>query len=123
LAEVAWQQIGVFVELGRRRDEADRRGNVVDCRASSLEAGAGILADLLDLRPHIAFPHDVASLVTRDLAADHQQTLPVAQCDRICRRMGSAGRSNDDRLRKIRNDLPVRVGSLNVFLRLFASFL
>src|SRR5690349_11383972 len=90
-AEIVRQQIGVFVELGRRRDESGRIDNVVDRRASGREAGAGVLADLLDLRPHVAFPDDLAVLVTRDLGADHQQTLSVAQGNQRRRRGGRAG--------------------------------
>src|SRR5215813_6530368 len=48
-AEVARQQFSVFVELGRRRNEADRGGNVVDRRATSLKTGADVLANLLYL--------------------------------------------------------------------------
>jgi hypothetical protein len=121
--EIARQQINVLVEFGRRRDRGDRKSNVVDCCSSGLEAGANVLAHLLDLRPHIALPDDVAGLVARDLGANYQQTLPVAQCDRICRWGSSTGISNGHRVRKIRDGLPVLVSLLDVLLGLCAPLL
>ena len=55
-AEIALAQIGVFLELGRLYDVTDRKGNILNRRAAGVEARVNVLADLLDLRPHIALP-------------------------------------------------------------------
>ena len=81
-AEIAREQIGIFVEFGGRRDVVDRKDNVVDGRAAGLKARVDILSDLLDLRPHIALADDVPGLVECDLPADDQPMPAVAQCDR-----------------------------------------
>ena len=67
-AEIALAQIGVFVEFRGRRDMADRKNNVLDPRAAGIEAGADVLANLLDLRSHVAFADNIADLVARDLS-------------------------------------------------------
>src|SRR5882757_6262964 len=78
-AEIARQQIGVFLEVGRRRNEVNSKHDVVDCRAAGLKTLVDVLANLLDLRAHIAFSDDIAGLVARDLGANQQPAPPVAQ--------------------------------------------
>jgi hypothetical protein len=70
--ELARQQIGVFLEVGRRRDGANRKDTFVDSCAAGLKARADVLTNLLDLRPHIALSDDIGGLVARDLPADYQ---------------------------------------------------
>ena len=120
--EIAWQQIGVFVEFRGRRDLVDGKDNVIDGRASGLEARVDILADLLDLRPHIALADDISGLVARDLAAYDKPMPAIAQRDLRGGRRGRAGCSDDDRGGQIRDDLPVCVGPLNVALGLSLPF-
>jgi hypothetical protein len=59
-AEVASAQIGVFFELGRPFDVADRKGDVLDGRTPGFQARVDILADLLDLRPEVALADNIA---------------------------------------------------------------
>ncbi len=63
-------QIGVFVEFERLRDVTERENNVLDRRAAGIEAGTDVFANLFDLRMQIAFAHNVAGVVERDLAPD-----------------------------------------------------
>jgi len=46
-AEIARQQIGVFLEVGRRRNEVNSKHDVVDCRAAGLKTLADVLANLV----------------------------------------------------------------------------
>jgi len=59
-AEIALAQIGVFLEFGRLYDVTDHKGNILNRRATGVEARVNVLADLLDLRPHMA-PADALS--------------------------------------------------------------
>jgi len=45
-AEIALAQIGIFVEFDRLCDVADRKNNVLDCRAAGIKAGTVVLANL-----------------------------------------------------------------------------
>src|ERR1700730_3816264 len=122
-AEIALAQIGVFVEFGRLCDVADRKDNVLDRRATGIEAGVDVLADLLDLRLQVALADDTAGRVARDLPGEDAPMPAVAHRDLGRRRRSGAGWPDDDRLRKIRNGLPVGVGPPDVFLGLFPPYL
>ena len=78
-AEIALPQIGVFVEFGRLCDVTDRKDNILNRRATGIQARVDVLANLLDLRPQIAFADDIADRVARDLPGDDDPMPAVPQ--------------------------------------------
>src|SRR5690606_4525580 len=69
-----------------------------------LEAGAHVLADLLDLRPHIALADNISDLVACDLTGNNDPMPAITHCDDRGGRRSGTGWSNPDRPR-----LPARV--------------
>ena len=74
---MALAQIGVFVEFREPCDMADRKNNVLDPRAAGIETGTDVLTNLFDLRLQVAFPDNIADLVTRHLTTDDDQMATV----------------------------------------------
>src|SRR5262245_46793998 len=121
--EITLAQIGVFVEFDRLCDVADCKNNVLDRRAAAIEAGTDVLANLFDLRPQIAFAHNIARLVARDLAPDDDPIATIAQRDLGRGRRSGARRPDCLRRRQIFDDLPILVGLADMLLRAFAPYL
>jgi hypothetical protein len=80
-AEIALAQFGIFVEFDRLCDIAVRKNNVLDRSAARVEAGPDVLPNLLDLRAQIAFAHNIAGLVARDLPTHDDPMATIAQRD------------------------------------------
>src|SRR6516164_1929260 len=94
-AEITLPQIGVSIEFDGLCNVADRKNNVLDRRAAAIEAGTDVLANLFDLRLQIAFAHNIAGLVARDLAPHDDPMTTIAQCD-LGRGRRSGARRPDD---------------------------
>ena len=122
-AEIALAQIGVFVEFDRLCDVAVRKNNVLDRSAAGIEAGTDVLANLFDLRLQIAFAHNVAGLVARDLATDDDPMATIAQRDLGRGRRSGARRPDDLWSWQIFDGLPILVGLANMLLRVLLPYL
>jgi len=122
-AEIALAQIGVFVEFDRLCDVAVCKNNVLDRRTASIEAGTDVLANLFDLSLQIAFAHNIAVLVARDLAPHEDQMATVAQRDLGRGRRIGTRRPDDLRCWQIFDGFPILVGFADMLVRAFAPYL